>query len=272
MGFGIKSIKAGIQTFRKGWLSFILIVLVLSITFIPAILIMYMFLQDVTDILGLIIFTLTFFSFLIFYSLLEGIVQAIGNEVSEVEQGRAENMTFYIRRNGKALIITGIVISGLGFICTTPLLIIIYSIVSNFFLPFDQNSLIILSIASFLITVIINSIFCLAISAIIFNNIDASPALSKSFNLFKTHYKSMLFITVIFQSILWAIVSLLQIFSRSSDIFSLEFALLILLSILILFFVFPLMNLTYFHLYLKITLPSQVSSEKLDEDIPIKIV
>jgi hypothetical protein len=82
----------------------------------------------------------------------------------------------------------------------------------------------------------------------------------------------MLFITTIFQSILWAIVSLLQLLSYNSITFSLEFALLILLSIIILFFIFPLMNLTYFHLYLKITLPSKVRLEKSDEDIPIKIV
>ncbi|NVM03987.1 MAG: hypothetical protein HWN67_16770 [Candidatus Helarchaeota archaeon] len=272
MGFGIKSVKAGVQTFRKGWLSFFLIVIVLSITFIPAILIMYIFLQNVTDILGLFLFTLTFFSFLIFYSLLQGIVQAIGNEVSEIEQGRAENMTLYIKRNGKALIIAGIIISGLAFICTTPLLIFNYSLVSNYIIPPDQILVIIFSFASLCITILINSIFCLAISAIIFNNLDATPALTKSFNLFKTHYKSMIFITAIFESILWAIVSLLQIFSDNPIIFNLEFALLILLAIIILFFVFPLMNLTYFHLYLKITLPSKVGLEKSDEDIPIKIV
>ncbi|MFX0135321.1 MAG: hypothetical protein ACFFDN_16875, partial [Candidatus Hodarchaeota archaeon] len=218
------------------------------------------------------LFMITFFSFLIFYSLLQGIIQAIGSEVSEVEQGRAENMTFYIKRNGKALIITGIIILGLSFICSTPLLIIYFSTMNNYFIPTNQITVLISLIVGLSITILINSIFCLAISAIIFNNLDATPALSKSFNLFKTNYKSMLFTTAIFQSILWAIVSLLRIFSYNPIIFSWEFVFLILSFIIILFFVFPLMTLTYFHLYLKITLPSKITLEKSDEDIPIKIV
>ncbi|MHA1301841.1 MAG: hypothetical protein ACTSO9_20675, partial [Candidatus Helarchaeota archaeon] len=223
-------------------------------------------------ILGLILFAIMVFSFLIFYSLLQGIVQAIGNEVSEIEQGRAENITLYIRRNGKALIIAGIVISGLALICTTPLLIINDLLIKAFPPNPDTFIPILITFASLGITIIINSIFCLAISSIIFNNLDATPALTKSLDLFKKHYKPMLFVTTIFESVLWSVVSLLRMVAYKPIILNVEFIFIIILAIVLLFFVFPLMNLTYFHLYLKLTLPTRSRSELLEKDAPIKIV
>ncbi|MHA1381665.1 MAG: hypothetical protein ACTSRG_25125 [Candidatus Helarchaeota archaeon] len=272
MGYGIKSVRAGFKTFKKGWLSFFIIVIILSIAFIPIILTSYIFLQNAENILGLILFSLMVFSFLIFYSLVQGIVQAIGNEISEVEQGRAENITYYIKKNGKALIIAGITISGLALICTTPLLFVSNLLTYNIFSPPNGFTVIIFLLSSLGITILINSIFCLAISAIIFNNLDASSALSKSLSLFKKHYTPMLSVTALFESILWSIISLLRVLSYNPITISAEFIFIIVLAIIILFFIFPLMNLTYFHLYLKLTLPTRHSPEKIDEDLPIKIV
>ncbi|MFX1453223.1 MAG: hypothetical protein ACFFCM_20485, partial [Promethearchaeota archaeon] len=97
MGLIIESIKTAIKTWKKGWLSFVLIVIILSITFIPLILVSYIYLHYAQDIIGFLLFFLMVISFLIFYSLLQGIVQAIGNEILEIEQGRAENIIYYIR-------------------------------------------------------------------------------------------------------------------------------------------------------------------------------
>ena len=273
MGLSVSSIKAGLQTWKKGWLSFVLVVIILSFAFVPLILISYIFLQNSPDIIGLLLFILLSFTLLIFYSLLQGIVQAIGNEVSEMGTGRAENITYYIKRNGKALIVAGIIISGLSLILSTPLLVIDNLSNSNMILGQPNQTIwIVTSITRLVITIIVNSIFSLAISAIIFNNLDATPALTRSFELFKKHYKSILFVVVIFESILWAIFSLLRLTVYKPNIQLFEVVFIIIISIMILFIVFPLMNLTYFHLYLKLTLPSVPIPETKDKDVPIKII
>lgn len=270
MGLIINSIKAGVETWRKGWISFILIVLLLSITFIPLIVISYLLLYNLKDVAGLILFSLLTFTVFIFYSFLQGMVIAIGKEIAEIEQGRAENIIYYIKKHGMNLILAGIVIYGLCIICSMPIFVLNNLLLNN--TSTNQIAWILFSLSILIIIIFVNSIFSLSISAIIFNKLDVNSALKMSFNLFKKNSKPLLFVTVLFQTILWLNLSLLSLITFTLVIQNLELFFIILISIVLLFFIFPLMNLTYFHIFLKITLPNGPGPETKEEDIPVKII
>ncbi|MFX1518336.1 MAG: hypothetical protein ACFFCD_00215 [Promethearchaeota archaeon] len=280
----IERIVEGFKIWRKGWLSFILAVILLSFAF-TVFLIPAMF--GVTTIAGyfesgsivsvaIIAFAITVLT-IAFSFVVIGTICGLGKELIEIEDTRAENTLHYIKSYGLKF-------AAIGLIITTIVLgpFIVVGIIFNFIniLPIISSDLvagIAFVIIIFIVAFFLFAPFTLAIPAcLIEDDVGPSVSIKNSFHAFRKDPKTISgllasFIIIFVALLILPIIGLIGITEATS--------LLLLVSILgvftaigffvSLFIVLPVMCVTFTKLYYDYKIPEK--EEVSEEESPISL-
>ncbi len=280
----IKRIKEGFKIWRKGWLSFILAVILLSIAFsiilIPA-------LVGVASIAsffeGSIIFTGAIIGFavislvIMFNFIVIGTMCGLGKELIEIEDTRAENTLHYIRKYGLKFAAIGLIIAAVVF---GPLIAVALVLFFLNILPVTSLDLVAgtaFIIIVFMVVFFLFAPFTLSIPACLIDNMGPIESIKSSFRAFRKDTKTILALlglfTIIFVALLFLPVIGLIGITQTTTIAVLSGVLAIIsvvASFISLFVILPVICVTFTKLYYDYKLPEK--EEVSEEDLPIRLL
>ena len=198
-------IKEGFKIWRKGWLSFILAVILLSIVFIVILIPALVGVATIASFIeGDIIFTGVIIGYavislaMMFNFVVIGTMCGLGKELIEIEDTRAENTLHYIKNYGLRFAAIGLIIATVVF---GPFIVI--GLVLSFLniLPgasLDLATGIVLGILIFLIAFFLFAPFTLSIPACLIEDIGPIESIKTSFQAFRKNPKTISVLLALF--------------------------------------------------------------------------
>ncbi|MEX2721770.1 MAG: hypothetical protein Q6362_010230 [Candidatus Wukongarchaeota archaeon] len=193
----IERIKEGFNIWKKGWLSFILAIILVGIVFlfviVPAALILEYFEEEgESTVLEAIVISVILIVILSFIFILIGTMCGLGKELIEIEDTRAENSLHYLKNYGLQFAGIGLIISLIVF---GPLLLvgILFSEVkSNGEFQLSTNESIVFGVLVAVYFFLVLAPFTLSIPAALIDDIGPVESIKTSINLFRKDPKAIL--------------------------------------------------------------------------------
>ncbi|MCK5588149.1 MAG: hypothetical protein KAI34_05455 [Candidatus Lokiarchaeota archaeon] len=277
-------IKEGFKIWRKGWLSFILAVILLSIVFIVILIPALVGVATIASFIeGDIIFTGVIIGYavislaMMFNFVVIGTMCGLGKELIEIEDTRAENTLHYIKNYGLRFAAIGLIIATVVF---GPFIVI--GLVLSFLniLPgasLDLATGIVLGILIFLIAFFLFAPFTLSIPACLIEDIGPIESIKTSFQAFRKNPKTISVLLALFIIIFVALLAF-PVIGFIIGLVQTPFAV-ILASVLgtfaviaffvSLFVILPVMCITFTKLYYDYKIPRK--EEVSEEESPISL-
>ncbi len=283
----IGRIKEGFKIWRKGWLSFILAVILLSFVF-TIILIPVSF--GIAGIAGigayfgesLILVTIAAFAVIIFFIafsfIVIGTMCGLGKELIEIEDTRAENTLHYIKSYGLRFAAIGIII---GTVVIGPFMVVAITLAFINISPgFSLNPWIggAVGIFSFIVAFFLFVPFALSIPVCLIEDIGPIESIKTSFHAFRRNPKTIsvllasfivIFVALLVLPILGLIIGFVQapfavILAGVLGTFA------VIAFFVCIFVILPVMCITFTKLYYDYKIP--MKEEVSEEDLPIRLL
>lgn len=283
----IRRIKEGFKIWRKGWLSFILAVILLSFVFIIVLIPVSFGIAGIAGIgvyfeeslisVAITAFTVTVFG-IAFNFIVIGTMCGLGKELIEIEDTRAENTLHYIKSFGLRFAAIGIII---GAVVIGPFMVVGITFAFINILPALSLNLwagIAVSILSFIVVFFLFVPFALSIPACLIEDIGPIESIKTSFHAFRKNPKT---ISVLLASfiVIFVVLLALPIIGLIIGFVQTPFAVIlagvlgtfaVIAFFVCIFVILPVMCVTFTKFYYDYKLPEK--EEVSEEDLPIRLL
>lgn len=276
----------GFKIWRKGWLSFILAVILLSFVFIIVLIPVSFGIAGIAGIgayfgESVISIAITAFAVIIFIIafifIVIGTMCGLGKELIEIEDTRAENTLHYIKSYGLRFAAIGIIIAA---VVIGPFMVV--GLILSFINIMPVLSLnlwagIAIGICSLVVAFFLFAPFTLSIPACLIEDIGPIESIKTSFHAFRKHYKiiSVLlasFIVIFVVLFVFPIIGLLGLLQSPFPVIlaGILGTFTVIAFFVCIFAILPVMCVTFTKLYYDYKLPEK--EEVSEEDLPIRLL